>query len=314
MPIPLSSATLSLGRRVCTALLGVDQLARRDGEDFALVVVNMDLEREFAPEPYSSWGDARVAWEQIQLDAAGLPELDRRMYYDQLCRSTLCFIAWRHKGISFQEQLEGFLHCAAQPATEAELQAIKDEIYDLLGGLAYEGDLAERCAAWEERCRVPAEDVPAVAGQLLSKAWDRCNRDLLPDGIPAPKTDAMQVKAVSGVAFNARCGYLDRTIELNVDPVLTLPSLKHLAVHEACPVSLLHLALDETMEERFCSSSCNDDPSFTAKQCSLIVRVLCPGRAIMSSSKCASTCIAKEKQRQMSYSREHTVHTHHSHV
>lgn len=236
MPIPLSAATLSLGRRVCTALLGVDQLARRDGEDFALVVVNMDLDLEFVPDPYGTWEDARVAWRQIQLDAAKLPELDRRTYYDQLCRSTLCFIEWRHKGVSFQEQLEGFLHCAAQPATDAELQAIKDEIYKLLGGLGYDGDLAGRCAAWEERCRVPAEDVPAVASKLMSEAWDRCNRNLLPDGIPALKTDAMQVKAVSGVAFNARCGYLDRTIELNTDPVLTLPSLKHLAVHEACPV------------------------------------------------------------------------------
>ena len=236
MPIPLSEPTLALGRRVCSALLGVDRLARRDGDDFALVVVNMDLQREFAPKMYSSWQVARVAWEQIQLDAMKLPELDRRTYYDQLCRSTLSFIAWRHEGISFQEQLEGFLHCPAQPATEAELQAIKDEMFQVLGCLGYDGDLAERCADWEERCRVPAEDVPAVIGQLMSEAWDRCDKDLLPDGIPAPKTDAMQVKSVSGVAFNARCGYLDRTIELNVDPVLTLPALKHLAVHEACPV------------------------------------------------------------------------------
>ena len=83
---------------------------------------------------------------------------------------------------------------------------------------------------------MPAENVPAVVAQLMSEAWDRCHKDLLPGGIPAPKSDAMQVTPVSGVAFNARCGYLERTIELNVDPILTLPSLKHLAVHEACPV------------------------------------------------------------------------------
>jgi hypothetical protein len=298
MPIPLSAATLSLGRRVCTALLGVDQLARCDGEDYALVVVNMDLGLEFAPEPYGTWDEARVAWEVIQLDAAKLPELDRRTYYDQLCRSTLCFIAWRHKGISFQEQLAGFLHCAAQPATEAELQAIQDEIYELLGGLGYNGDLAERCAAWEESCRVPAEHVPAVASQLMSEAWDRCNSDLLPDGIPAPKSDAMQVKPVSGVAFNARCGYLDRTIELNVDPVLTLPSLKHLAVHEACPVS----GHRDVLAQRFRNSLLHKhDPLAVAK---FIVLALCRGRDIMYNSKCANTCIATVKQPQMSFSRE----------
>ena len=36
----------------------------------------------------------------------------------------------------------------------------------------------------------------------------------------------MKVKAVSGVAYNARCDYLNRTIELNVDPTLTRPD-KH---------------------------------------------------------------------------------------
>ena len=294
MPIPLSAATLALGRRVCRALLGVDKLARRDGDDFALVVVNMDLDLEFSPQPYCSWEDARVSWEHIQVDSTKLTEPDRRTYYDQLCRSTLCFIAWRHKGISFQEQLEGFLHCPAQPATEAELQTIKNDIHELLGKLGYGGDLAERCAAWEERCRVPAENVPAVVAQLMSEAWDRCNRDLLPGGIPAPKSDAMQVKPVSGVAFNARCGYLERTIELNVDPVLTLPSLKHLAVHEACPVCVLPGG-------RFVVTA------FAVNSCGLVMWAFGVDRDIMYSSRCAKTCIAKVKRLQTSYSREYTT-------
>lgn len=234
--VVLSQPTLALGRRVCSALLGVDALARKDGADYALAVVNMDLGKEFAPEPFSGWAAARSCWQQIKIDAAELPELDRRTYYDDLCHSTLCFIAWRSDGISFQEQLAGFLHCRAQPATESELQTIKNQMYELLGRLGHRGDLADRCSAWEKSCSVPAEEVAAVLAKLMDEAWQRSNDDLLPGGIPAARSDAMQIKTVRGVPFNARCGYLERIIELNVDPVLTLPSLKHLAVHEACPV------------------------------------------------------------------------------
>lgn len=247
MPIALSEATLALGHRVCRGLLGTDALARRDGDDFALAVVNMDLDQAFSREPFGSWAEARQYWEGIRADSAELPELDRRTYYEELCGSTLSFITWRSEGLSFENQLAGFLHCPAQPATKAELQAIKDQIFVLLGALGYEGDLAERCSAWERHCRVPAEDVPAVLGKLLDEAWERCNGDLLPEGIPAPRSDAMQVKTVRGVAFNARCGYLDRTIELNVDPILTLPSLKHLAVHEGCPGHYVQFKMREHM-------------------------------------------------------------------
>ena len=57
----------------------------------------------------------------------------------------------------------------------------------------------------------------------------------------------MKVSAVSGVPFNARCNYLGRTIELNIDPTLTRPGLKHLAVHEGYPGHYLQFKLRETL-------------------------------------------------------------------
>jgi hypothetical protein len=55
----------------------------------------------------------------------------------------------------------------------------------------------------------------------------------------------MQVMGVSGVAFNARCNYLERKVELNTDPVLTRPGLKHLAVHECYPGHYVQFKLRE---------------------------------------------------------------------
>jgi hypothetical protein len=232
----LSAGTLAFGRRVVTGLLGVDVLAREQGgEEYALAVVNMAAQGEFVPGPFAGWHEARDYWKGLQAETTGLSEPDRRVYYADLCASTLSFIRWRHEGLPFREQLAQFLHCEAKPASEEELAAIEQQIHVLLGGMGYEGSLDQRCTAWELACVVPSEEVPTVLQGLMDEAWERTHSSLIPGGIPAPRHDSMRVQPVRGVAYNALCGYLERTIQLNVDPVLTLPSLKHLAVHEgAC--------------------------------------------------------------------------------
>src|SRR5262249_40190177 len=172
-------------------------------------------------------------------------EADRRAYYDALCHSTLAFIAWRTDGLPFADQLAGFLHVPAEPASDAEIDALEAELRARLEPLGYTGDLRSRCAAWEQWNRVAPAEAATVLAALLDAAWDRTERMLLP--IPAPRSDAMRVRGVSGVPFNARCDYLARTVELNTDPVLTRPGLKHLAVHEGCPGHYVQFKLRETL-------------------------------------------------------------------
>lgn len=232
--MPLSSETLLFGRDLTTALLGVDGYYRREsGDEDGLAVVNLDLSGEFKPEPFASYEEARRSVADLRGRAAGLPEPDRRRYYDQVCHSTLAFIAWRHSGLPFTAQLADFVQVPAGPASEAELDQLRAEMRALLARLGYAGDLAAQSMAWEARHRVPAAEVPAVLTEYLSAAWDRTEARLLK--IPAPKSDGMKITAVSGVAFNARCNYLKRQVEINTDPILTRPGLKHLAVHEGYP-------------------------------------------------------------------------------
>ncbi|MBK5255049.1 MAG: hypothetical protein JJE39_03370 [Vicinamibacteria bacterium] len=94
---------------------------------------------------------------------------------------------------------------------------------------------------------MPAEQVPAVLEGFLDEAWRRTEDRLLK--IPRPQSDGMHVVPVTGVAFNARCDYLSRRIELNIDPILTRPGLKHLAVHEGYPGHYVQFALRATMAE-----------------------------------------------------------------
>lgn len=239
----LSDKTMAYGEQVTTALLGVDALYRAEsGDEEGLVVVNMATSTH-QPEDFESYVAARDRFEQLSAQAADLPEPDRCRYYEQLCQSTLAFMDWRQGDLPLSDQLNGFLHVPAEPASDAELDALRGEMRSLLNSMGYDGDLVSQCAAWETRNRVPPDEVSGVIDELMAEAWDRTDERL---PIPAPKSDAMRVVPVSGVAFNARCNYLERKIELNIDPVLTRPGLKHLAVHEGCPGHYVQFKLRES--------------------------------------------------------------------
>ena len=241
----LSDRTLEFGERVLPAILGVDALYRAEsGDDVGLAVLNMDVEGRYSAAPYDSYEEAEEAWRHLRAEAAELPEEDRRVYYDQLAGSTLAFMRWRRGEDDFQQRLTGFLHVPAAPADDAELDALAREARALLARMGYHGDLKDQCAAWEERNRVPAEAVEEVSAELMAEAWIRTEERLLE--IPAERSDGMRVEAVSGVSYNARCDYLHRTVQLNVDPVLTRPGLKHLAVHEGYPGHYVQFKLRET--------------------------------------------------------------------
>ena len=241
----LSEGTVEYGGRAAAALLGVDALYRSEsGDGEGLVVLNMATPGELSPHAFGSYGEARARFETLEAEAHGLPEADRRTYYRQLCRSTLAFIRWREEGLPFPAQLGSFLKVPTAPAPREAMDRILRSLLTLLTEMGYGGDLKAQCTAWEERNRVPPEEVEGVLEALMDEAWERTEERVME--IPAPRSDGMGIAAVSGVAYNARCDYRTRTIELNTDPVLTRPGLKHLAVHEGYPGHYLQFKVRET--------------------------------------------------------------------
>lgn len=235
----LSDAALRYGEELAPALLGLDALYAGErgkgtggsGGDIERLVV-LDLSPGLALEPFSSYGEARPRFGELRQRAAELPEPDRRLYYGQACASAIAFATWREKGLAFPEQIAGFLHLPPAPASEVELAALRERMGDVLTELGYAGGLPARFAAWEERQRVPADEVAGVLDGLLDEAWERTAERF---GIPAEKADGMRVETVRGVPYNAMCDFSRRLIRLNVEPTLTRPGLKHLAVHEGYP-------------------------------------------------------------------------------
>jgi hypothetical protein len=237
----LSDATLAYAEELTVALLGVDALYRAEsGDAEGLVVLNMSTNHQ--PAPFASYSEACEHFADLEQRAAALPEPDRRRYYAQACQSTLAFMRWRSGSLSFTGQIANFLHVPPAPASDQELNTLRAEMRALLNQIGYSGDLAAQCAAWEARNRVPPDEVPGVLGALLDEAWERTAARM---DLPAPKSDWMRVKIVSSVPFNARCDYLGRQVELNVDPILTRPALKHLAAHECYPGHYVQFKLRE---------------------------------------------------------------------
>lgn len=242
----LSDATFAFGEDLTAALLGLDTLYRAEsGDGDGLVVLNLDPARR--PEPFADYAAAGDRFAALAARAETLPEPDRRIYYAQTCRSAQAVIRWRTAGATLAEQIAGFLHLPAAPASNSDLDALRGAMRAILLSMGYHGDLAAQCAAWEERQRVPPDAVPGVLGALLDEAWDRTVERL---ELPAPKSDGMRVAPVTGVAYNARCDFLARTIQLNVDPILTRPALKHLAVHEGYPGHYAQFTLREALYRR----------------------------------------------------------------
>ncbi|MDH3225311.1 MAG: hypothetical protein OEO23_16440, partial [Gemmatimonadota bacterium] len=244
----LSKPTLALGNELAAALLGLDALYRREsGDATGLVVVRLrGADRVLASE-FGSYDDARQHLRDLHARTPGLPEPDRRAYYEDVCASSLAFCDWRSDGLGLEDQLAGFLHVPAAPAAPEALEGLRRAMGALLEDMGYAGKLEARLEAWEDRHRVSPEEVAPVLTRLLDEAWDRTCDRVCP--VPAEKADAMRVATVRDVSYNARCDYVGRTVEINVDPVLTLPGLRHLAVHEGLPGHYLQFKLRELAVE-----------------------------------------------------------------
>lgn len=239
---PLSDATMALGERAASAILGIDHLYRAEsGDDTGIAVLDMS-NGALKAALYADYAEAAEAWREIQRDAASLSEPDRKRYYQQLAGSSLSVIKWRQKGLSLADQLSGFLHVPAAPVSQQELDGLLRDLRELLNSAGYSGSLAQQTADWQERNRVPPDEVAGQILEMFDEAWERTMEVI---EIPAPKSDGMQVETLSGAHFNAKCNYPERKVELNIDPVLTRASLKHLTIHECYPGHYVQFKLRE---------------------------------------------------------------------
>ncbi len=245
----LSDLTLRFGEALCALTLGIDALYRKElsGEDAleGLAVIDMNKGKILATK-VADYTQARAALAELAARAFTLPEADRRLYYTQACISLDSFCASRQGLLDdMSSQIGMFLHVNPAPISTAEIEGYMKSIHELLNNMGYTGDIRKQCAAWEEKNKVPTDEVQGVMDELMAISRERTGNILeLPEG------DYYGCETVNGAPFNARSDFHRRKVVINIAPTLTRQSLKHLVCHECYPGHFMQFSLRQRLYER----------------------------------------------------------------
>jgi len=243
----LSNETLKFGEKLASVTLGIDKLFRveisSNNSMDGLVVINMGKSKTYEIESYD---EARSILSDMVKEALKLPEVDRRLYYSQTCISLDSFCAYRQNKLnSLTSQVGMFLHVNPAPASQLEIDGYCKELRTLLTQMGYTGDLKSQAVKWEEKNLVPKENVKEVMDDLMKVAREKTGTIL-----ELPENDYYKCETESGSAFGARSDYDRRCVVINIDPILTKPSLKHLVCHETYPGHFMQFTLRRVLYER----------------------------------------------------------------
>ncbi len=235
----LEPATLRYAERLTRAYRGLDALHRRANPDDRWGIVVLDMGDTGDAASFAEWAAADAAFARLAEEAADIVEPDRRTYYRDLCRSARTVVALNTSdgALPLEEQVAGFLATEPRPASDDELESVRNELAEALAEAGYGGDLVAAARAWEADTRVAPEQLVETMTALMEEAVERAD-----EAFDLPMPPLPRVELVRGAAFNARCDFANGVVELNTDPVLTEGNLRHLSVHEVVPGHVLQFS------------------------------------------------------------------------
>lgn len=222
-------STQAYAERLTQAYLGLDAWYRaaHPQDPWGLVVLNLS---HLPVMELQDVHHAAQVFAELRQQAQHLPEADRRAYYTALCTSALTAMRWKADKLDLPQQIAGFLDAAPQAATPETLEDLRQQMQLCLRELGYKGSLEQAALQWQSDHQIPPQQIAPAMQALMQEARERTEALFGALQQPLPI-----VRIVSGAQFNARCNYASHTIEINQDPILTLPLLKHLTVHEVFP-------------------------------------------------------------------------------
>ncbi len=231
------SEDFAIGTEITAVTMGVDAFERAqavsggllDGEGLVPIYLGDDL---VGARAYSSWSAIFDDLAALRERIAATPEGARRLFLEEMA-SSLQAAARLFSGepMSYSDKVRELVGAPAAPVDEARIEGLRHDLDAALAraGVAG-GDLGERVRRWEaDRAIDPAKLEPVFA-ELLAAAKTRTDATIFETG-----DYEMRLNAVSDVPYTARCGFVDRRMDLNVDNRFTRAAMKHLVCHEVFP-------------------------------------------------------------------------------
>lgn len=225
------------GRRLTALTMGMDHLERQlsrghgvlDSEGLVPIFLGDAL---VPPLDLKDWDAVHQELDSLEQSAAGYPEGPRRAFLNDMLRSLRTATRlFEGEVLSFREKLEGLVGVPAEPISDDELGAMHAELEGLLGQAGLRsGTLAERTVRWEQEQALDSAQLEPTFRELMGEAQRRTDAMIYPTG-----DYTMQLNALRGVPFTARCNFTSGQMDLNVDLSFTRAAIKHLVCHEVFP-------------------------------------------------------------------------------
>ena len=228
---------VQIGRQLTALTIGMDHLERQlsrghgvlDSEGLVPIYLGDSL---VSPLELSDWDAVHRELDDLEQRSARYPEGSRRTFLQDMLRSLRTATRlFEGEVLSFREKLEGLVGVPAEPISDDELLSMHSELAGLLeqSGLR-SGSLAECTLRWEEERSLDATQLEPTFKELMQEAQRRTDALIYPTG-----DYTMQLNALRGVPFTARCNFSSGQMDLNVDLSFTRAAIKHLVCHEVFP-------------------------------------------------------------------------------
>ncbi len=231
------SEDFAIGTEITAVAMGLDQFERvqaqsgglLDGEGLVPIYLGDDL---VPPRAYTAWAAVLDDLAALRVRIAARPADARRVFLDEMASSLQAAARlFSGEAMSYPDKLRDLVGAPAEPVSG---QRTDELTHDLDASLARAGvagaDLSERVHRWEaDRALDPAK-LEQVFAELLAAAKARTDSVICDTG-----DYEMRLNAVTGVPYTARCGFVERRMDLNVDNRFTRAAIKHLVCHEVFP-------------------------------------------------------------------------------
>lgn len=232
----MSHNRATIGDEITAVTMGIDRFERGpangesllDGEGLVPIYLGDDV---VAAKAYHGWPEIFADLDRLA-ERAGAATGARGVFLRSMVRS-LDAAARLFSGVemTYADKVRDLVGAEPGPVPEAEISAHADA---LSGGLAragfVRGPLRDRVEAWEAARAIAPERVEAEFCTLMAAAKARTAALIFDTG-----DYDMALNPLRDVPFTARCGFAERTMDLNVDNAFTRAALKHLVCHEVFP-------------------------------------------------------------------------------